>query len=277
MLSVRDILEKTIARFTRAGVDSPRLNAELLLARALGVTRGELLGAGDRKLAPGHMAKFDALAARREAREPIDYILGEREFYSRTFVVKPGVLVPRADTETIVDTLKRELPAAAGLAADIGCGSGALAITLALEFPRLRVLATDISQVALLVTRENADRLGAKVWCARMDGLGATRACFDLVVSNPPYIDPSEADGLQPEVREHEPPEALFGGKGGVEIAARLLVDTAEHLKPGGLCLFEHGFNQGKAMRALAGQAGLRGARTVQDMAGLDRVLVAHK
>ncbi|MCC7510274.1 MAG: peptide chain release factor N(5)-glutamine methyltransferase [Planctomycetes bacterium] len=277
MLSVRDVLEKTIARFTRAGVDSPRLNAELLLAHALDLTRGELLGAGDRELAPAHLAKFDALAARREAREPIDYILGEREFYSRTFFVSKGVLVPRPETETIVDTLKKEWPHAAGFAADIGCGSGALAVTLALEFPRLCVLATDISQVALLVTRENAARLGAQVRCARMDGLSAARGPFDLVVSNPPYIDPADADGLHPEVRDHEPPEALFGGKGGVETAERLLVQASEKLKPGGLCLFEHGFNQGEEMRALAGQAGLRDARTVHDMAGLDRVLVAHK
>ncbi len=277
MLSVRDVLEKTIARFAQAGVDSPRLNAELLLARALGLTRGELLGAGDRKLAPDQKAKFDALAARREAREPIDYILGEREFYSRTFVVKPGVLVPRADTETIVDTLKRELPEAAGLAADIGCGSGALAVTLALEFPRLRVLATDISQVALHVTRQNAARLGAFVHCARMDGLSAVRGRFALIVSNPPYIDPADAEGLQPEVRDHEPPEALFGGKDGVEVAARLLVQASERLAPGGLCLFEHGFNQGQVMRRLAAQAGLRQARTVQDMAGLDRVLLARR
>lgn len=262
-------------RFARAGVDAPRLNAELLLARALGVSRGYLMGAGESVLTADQQHAFDNLLARRERREPVDYILGEREFYGRPFHVQPGVLVPRPETETIIDAVKRELPGAAGLAVDIGCGSGALAITLALEFPGLRVLATDISATAVAVTRDNAARLGARVHVARMDGLSAARGPFDLIVSNPPYIDPADAEGLQPEVLAHEPHEALFGGKGGTEVAARLLTQVAQQLKPGGLCLFEHGFNQGEALRGLATEAGLKDARTLPDMAGLDRVLLA--
>lgn len=275
MLSVRHVLERAIERFARAGVDSPRLNAELLLARALGVSRGDLMGAGESVLTADQQHAFDNLLARRERREPVDYILGEREFYGRPFHVQPGVLVPRPETETIIDAVKRELPGAAGLAVDIGCGSGALAITLALEFPGLRVLATDISATAVAVTRDNAARLGARVHVARMDGLSAARGPFDLIVSNPPYIDPADAEGLQPEVLAHEPHEALFGGKGGTEVAARLLTQVAQQLKPGGLCLFEHGFNQGEALRGLATEAGLKDARTLPDMAGLDRVLLA--
>ncbi|MBX3460498.1 MAG: peptide chain release factor N(5)-glutamine methyltransferase [Planctomycetes bacterium] len=276
MLSVRDVLERAIERFARAGVDSPRLNAELLLARALGVSRGDLKGAGERELTPGQLCEFEAMQARRASREPVDYILGEREFYGRMFAVRPGVLVPRPETETMIDLLKKELPAPAGLAADIGCGSGALAVTLALEFPGLRVLATDISATAVAVTRENAARLGARLFVARMDGLSAAAGPFDLIVSNPPYIDPADAEGLQPEVLEHEPHEALFGGKGGTAIAARLLRQVAGVLKPEGLCLFEHGFNQGEALRKLATAAGLKDVRTLPDMAGLDRVLWAR-
>src|SRR5690606_17353876 len=155
-------------------------------------------------------------------------------------------------------------------------GSGALAVTLAKEFPKLRVLATDISAAALRVTADNAAKHGARIHLARMDGLSGTAGGFDLIVSNPPYIDPAEADSLQPEVREYEPPEALFGGPGGLEIARRLLKQARERLKPGGLCLFEHAFNQGARMRELAAEAGLEKIRTERDLAGLDRVLVAR-
>lgn len=275
MLSVRDVLERAIARFTRAGVDAPRLNAELLLARALGVSRGDLIGAGEHEVTQEQQRAFDEMQTRRESREPVDYILGEREFYGRVFHVRPGVLVPRPETETIIDLLKKLVPGAAGFAADIGCGSGALAVTLALEFPALRVLATDVSATAANVTRDNAIRLGARVHVARMDGLSAAAGPFDLVVSNPPYVDPLDRDGLQPEVLQ-EPHEALFGGQGGTEVAARLLTQVAQLLKPGGLCLFEHGFNQGDALRELAARAGLKEPRTLPDMAGLDRVLLAR-
>lgn len=234
------------------------------------------MGAGSHELAAEQLRAFDDMQSRRESREPVDYILGEREFYGRMFAVRPGVLVPRPETETMIDLLKKELPAPAGLAADIGCGSGALAVTLALEFPGLRVLATDISATAVAVTFENANRLGARVYLARMDGLSAAAGPFDLIVSNPPYIDPADAEGLQPEVLEHEPHEALFGGEGGTEVAARLLTQVARLLKPGGLCLFEHGFNQGETLRKLATTAGLKDARTLPDMAGLDRVLWAR-
>lgn len=275
---VRQIVEESTKRLANAGVDSPRLNAELLLAHVLDLSRGALRAMSDRPLTPEELRAFEALTKRRLSREPIDYILGEREFYSRSFIVRPGVLIPRPETETIIDIVKAEMTDASGLAADIGCGSGALTVTLAAEFPRLRVLATDISAIALGVTRENAarHRVASRVCRARMDGLSAAAVGFDLIVSNPPYIDPAEADSLQPEVRDYEPPEALFGGPGGLETARRLLKQARERLKPGGLCMFEHAFNQGERMKVLAKEAGFEDVRTERDPSGLDRVLVAR-
>ncbi len=279
MASVRDVLQQYANRFQRAGVESARLNAELLLARVLGVSRGELMALGERELTAGQHEQFAEFARRRIAREPVDYILGEREFYGRSFHVRPGVLIPRPETELIIDTVKRERPGASGWAADIGCGSGVLGVTLALEIPALRVLATDLSRHGVTVTTLNAQRLNAagRVHVARMDGLSAARGGFALIVSNPPYVDPAEASSLEPEVGEHEPAEALFGGADGTETSIRFLHQVAERLLPGGLCVFEHGFAQGERLREAAAAAGLRDARTIKDMAGLDRVLVARK
>jgi release factor glutamine methyltransferase len=279
MPTVAQVLSEYSRRFADAGVDSPRLNAELLLARTLDVDRGRLMGMGAHELAADEESRFLAMAKRRLLHEPIDYILGEREFYGRAFRVRAGVLIPRPETETIIDIVRRECSGLSGWAADIGCGSGALAVTLALELPNLRVLATDISETALQVTRENAQVHGvaSRVFCARMDGLSAARGGFVLIVSNPPYVDPADAASMQPEVRDYEPPEALFGGRGGLEIAERLLRQAAVKLNPGGHCLFEHAFNQGEAMRAIASSAGLSGVRTVNDMSGLERVLVARR
>jgi len=276
MATIREFIEQWRRRLAAAGVEDPRLNVELLLAHVLRVPRGTLISRLDESLAAPEQQRTDALCARRLAREPIDYILGEREFFGRAFAVRPGVLVPRPETETIIETLKREWPGASGLAVDVGCGCGTIGITLALEFPGLTVLATDISRDALAVARENAARLEAPVRFACMDGLSAAAGPFELIVSNPPYINPDEAEGLQPEVRDFEPPVALFGGPGGLETPGRILAQAASLLRPGGWLLFEHGFHQGEAMRKLAADAGLREVRTVKDMAGLDRVLVAR-
>jgi release factor glutamine methyltransferase len=279
MPTVTQVLSEYSKRFADAGIDSPRLNAELLLARTLDVDRGRLMGMGAHQLAADEESQFLAMAKRRLLHEPIDYILGERDFYGRVFRVRAGVLIPRPETETIIDIVRRECSELYGRAADIGCGSGALAVTLALELPNLRVLATDISETALQITCENAVGYGVlnRVFCARMNGLSAARRGFALIVSNPPYVDPADAESMQPEVREYEPPEALFGGRGGLEIAENLLRQAAVKLNPGGHCLFEHAFNQGEAMRAIASSAGLSGVHTVNDMSGLERVLVARK
>ena len=276
---IRDFISHWRTRLADAGVEDPRLTIELLLVHVLGGNRGELIARMDDILDTSTLARLEAMCARRAAREPIDYVIGEREFRARAFKVRPGVLVPRPETELIVDLALKLLPRdTQGWAADVGCGSGVLAVTLALEFPALMVLATDISETPLKVTRENAERLGVseRVCCARMDGLSAAGGGFALVVSNPPYVNPADAPTLDPEVIDHEPHEALFGGPDGLAVAQRVLAHVAERLMPGGLLLMEHGMEQGASLREAATRAGLKAPRTHPDHAGLDRILEAR-
>lgn len=268
------------AAFAAAGVDSPRLTIELLLAHVLGADRGALLGMGERELNPAQAAQLDVLCARRVRREPLAYLLGHWDFWGRRFAVRPGVLIPRPETEGVIALAKKLLsPDTRGWAVDMGCGSGVLAVTLALEFKHLRVLALDLHVAPLLVSAENARAHGvaSRVKLARMDGLAAVRPTplFDLLVSNPPYVTPEDYPGLQPEVREHEPKAALVGGKAGLELPSRLLAQMAHVAKPGAPVLMEHGMEQGAALREAAARVGLKDIRTEKDYAGLDRILVA--
>lgn len=281
MPTIRQTIDHWRAAFAAAGVDSPRLTIELLLAHVLGLERGALLGMGEHELTPVQSAQLEALCARRVRREPLAYLLGHWDFWGRRFTVRPGVLIPRPETEGVIALAKKLLPPdTRGWAVDIGCGSGVLAVTLALEFKQLRVLALDLHSMPLQVTAENARAHGvaSRLWLARMDGLGALRLepLFDLVVSNPPYVTPEDYPGLQPEVRDHEPQAALAGGPAGLEIPQRLIGQIARCAKPGALVLMEHGMEQGEALREAAQRAGLKDIRTEEDYAGLDRILVAR-
>lgn len=279
--TIRQTTDRWRAAFAAAGVDSPRLTIELLLAHVLGVDRGALLGQADRALTPAQDAQLDALCARRVRREPLAYLLGHWDFWGRRFAVRPGVLIPRPETEVIIALAKKMLPShTRGWAVDIGCGSGVLAVTLALEFKHLRVLALDLHVAPLQVTVENARAHGvaSRMSLARMDGLAAVRPepVLDLVVSNPPYVTPEDYPGLQPEVRDHEPQAALVGGPAGLEIPQRLIGQIARCAKPGAPVLMEHGMEQGAALREAAARAGLKDIHTEKDYAGLDRILVAR-
>ncbi|MBZ0136992.1 MAG: peptide chain release factor N(5)-glutamine methyltransferase [Planctomycetes bacterium] len=277
MTSIRQFIEDWRVRLQRADVDDSRLNVELLLAHGLGATRGDVRARLDESLDAEVLERLTVLCERRLKREPVDYIIGHREFYGREFHVEPGVLVPRPETELIIDLAKELLPQnASGWAVDVGCGSGVLAVTLALEFPRLRTIAADLYPTPLKVTGANAERLNARVFRARMDGLSALGGKFELIVSNPPYVKPEEYPDLEREVRDHEPEEALVGGVDGLDVAKRILADVAARLNPGGHLLMEHGMTQGEALREAATRAGLANARTVKDYAGLDRILVTH-
>lgn len=260
----------------RKGVESPRLSAELLVARALGLERLQLYLQLDRPIAEEELARARALLVRRGRHEPVAYITGQREFYGRSFDVRPGVLVPRPETELIVD-LAREAHKRSTIASvlDVGVGSGCLAITLALELGASRVVAIDISEKALAVARANAERLAAQVECVLGDGpesLGAKEP-FDLIVSNPPYIPPQDAASLAPDVRDWEPAEALYTPAGDPDHwLMRLVRACVERLSRDGLAFVELG--QGQAERALeiARQASLQ-ARTHRDYGGIERVL----
>lgn len=277
MATVRDILNQTRDELANAAIESPRLTAELIIAHVLGCARGELARHGDTPLTAAQLGRVEGLLQRRLRGEPVDYIIGYREFYGRRFAVRPGVLIPRPETETIVELCKKRLPRDfRGLALDLGTGSGCLAVTLALEFINLLVTALDLSAAALDVAGENAAALGAKITRVRANWLAPVRRAplADLIVANPPYVSLADKASLQPDVRDFEPHEALFSGEGGTAVTLALLPEIFARLKPGGLALIEFGAGQGAELAACARAADFASVELAQDLAGLERVLV---
>ena len=260
----------------KKGVEEARLEAELLVAHALGLDRLQLFLALDRPLQREEIVRGRELLARRAKHEPTAYLTGRREFYGREFHVGPGVLVPRPETELLVDLARARLAhAVAPRIADVGTGSGCIAVTLALELPGSRVHAVELVPRALEYARANAERLGAGVEFVLGDGPEALRASgpFELLVSNPPYVDPAARAGLAPEVRDYEPAEALFAPAGEPDHwARRLIAACASSLVPGGALLIELGHDQGAR---LAGWSELTGRvfRVHRDFEQLERVL----
>jgi release factor glutamine methyltransferase len=276
------LLEWTTRRFTDAAIDSPRLAAQILLAHALGIDRVQLYVQYDKPLGPDELGRYRDLVKRRLAGEPVAYLTGRQEFWSLALAVDARVLVPRRDTETLIEVVLDRAPRDEPLAiADIGTGSGAIALALARELPQARVVATDRSAEALAVARENAARLGLADRIELREGdlygaLGADER-FDIVASNPPYVPSGDIAGLAPEVRR-EPRAALDGGADGLDLLRRLATGAAAHLTlPGGLVAFEHGFDQGPAVRGLLdATSAFEPAETRADMAGQPRVTWAR-
>jgi release factor glutamine methyltransferase len=258
----------------RRGVEAPRLEAELLVAHALGLDRLRLFLELDRPVEPDEVARARELLVRRGAGEPVAYLTGVREFYGRPFRVTPDVLIPRPETELLVD-LAREHAAEGAALLDVGTGSGCLAVTLALEIPGARVVATDLSAAALAVARVNAEALGAEVELREGDGVEPARGKgpFDVVVCNPPYVVRGDAAALAPDVRDHEPALALYAPDGDPDHWVRRLADAAgELLAPGGVLLVELGYDQSERALELARSRGLA-AEVLPDLAGVPRVL----
>ncbi len=274
--------------FIEHGVQSPRLDAELLLSHALACDRVKLYMDMPRPLDATELTAVRALVVRRRKREPVAYILGRREFYMRSFELTRDVLVPRPETEILVDRALEVLPADAERALDLCTGSGVIAVTLACERPSLRVDATDLSEPALQVARGNAERLGAADRIAFLHGdLFAAlplplplpdHARYDLVVANPPYVAASELAELAPEVRQHEPPLALVSGEDGLDALRRLCAGVAQVLRPSGFALFELGAGQASAVcELLAREPALTGVSAHRDLAGIERVVQAQR
>lgn len=267
----------------RRGAAEWRLDAELLVAHALELDRLQLFLQLDRPVTAGEVARARELLMRRGKGEPVAYLTGQREFYGRAFQVGPGVLIPRPETEHLVDRareLARELAGDADAppltALDLGTGSGCIAVTLALELPA-RVIAVDVSPAALACARGNAERLGADVRFVLGDGLTAlgpeAEGAFDLLVSNPPYVDPADTAALAEDVRRHEPPEALFAPAGEPDYwVLRILDEGLGLLRAGGRVLIELGLGQSARLLPICAERGLT-ASVHRDLAGIDRVL----
>ena len=249
-MTIREALRLAAARLEQAGVPDADVDAAYLLASVLKEDTLAMRINGHRELAAPQRAAFDALCDRRAARGPLQYILGETEFMGLTFHVEPGVLIPRADTEILVEkALAWMKPGARVL--DIGTGSGAIAVSLAKLGRQAQVTAVDVSDRALEIARRNAERNGAAVEFVKSDCFSALKGRkYDMIVSNPPYISEDEMRGLMPEVTR-EPELALFGGADGLDFYRRISREAPEYLNEGGCLLFEIGWLQKDAVSAL--------------------------
>lgn len=262
--------------FARRGIDSARLDAELLVAQALGTDRVGLYLDLNRPLLEKERSAIRPLVLRRRDREPVAYILGYRDFYGRRFSVTPDVLIPRPDTETLVEHALACIPVElAYRVLDVGTGSGAIAVTIAAERPHAMVTATDISERALAVAAENATthQVGDRIRFERanlIDGGGP----YDLIVSNPPYVARPDLDALQPEVREHEPVSALEGGEDGLDVVKALLQASQRAAAVGAQMLIEVGLGQSTSVVEFAeSETSWMPVTVYRDLSRIDRVV----
>ena len=280
MPTISQLLAEARPRLTATTFGAPPREAALLLGQLLGLSEAQILAHGEREVPEETAERFRSLLERRLTGEPVAYLLGERDFYGRPFFVDPRVLIPRPETEHVVEeALAVPLPERPWIL-DVGTGSGILPITLALEIPGARTVGTDVSPGALAVASGNARRYGVS---DRTRFLGADLAHgvdlsrFDLVVSNPPYIDAGDAPSLSPEVVNFEPHVALFGPGSGDSVLARLFALLGSGLRPGIRAIVEIGFGQLDAARHHAEASGLRFAGVRHDYAGIPRVVVLER
>jgi release factor glutamine methyltransferase len=268
---------------TQAGIpsDEAALDAELLARQVLDCDRATLLTRARDPLPSAFDRLFKTLLTRRANREPLAYIVGHREFWGLEFDVTPAVLIPRPETELIVEEALASMPVrdAVGHIVDVGTGSGCLAVTLAIEFPAARVTATDISHDALAVACRNAERHNvlARVSFMQTDLLGGVSAIADLIVSNPPYVPAGDAPTLQPEVVRYEPATALFAGSDGLDVIRELLTRAHPLLASDGFLIVEFGFGQETPVREAARRAGWTVVRIRSDLQRIPRVAVLRR
>lgn len=280
--TVAAILDEATRRLREAGVADPPREASTLLAEVLGTDRGGIVARKPDPVSPEDAARFDEMVRRRARRTPLQHILGVAEFRGREFAVTADVLIPRPETEDLVQAvLDAGLPVEAQVA-DLGTGSGCIAVSLAVERPGWRVLAIDLSAGALSITAQNAAKHGVsgRVRTVERDFASVADlepgAC-DAVVSNPPYVTDEEWRGLAPEVREHEPRIALAPGPTGNEAYVDVAGAAAAMLRPGGLLALELGWKSEAAVRGIVAAAGFRGIHVRPDTRGIPRVLTARK
>jgi release factor glutamine methyltransferase len=281
-MRARDLAAAAERAFVAAGIPAAeaRLDAELLLRHVLGWDRATWVARRDDAVPPDLDARSAPLVARRIAREPVAYIRGVQAFYGREFAVGPGVLVPRPETELLIE---EGLAAVTGIAAprvlDMGTGSGCLAVTVALERPDAEVAATDVSAAALAWARRNAEAhgVGARIVWEQAGGTGRFPGPFDLVITNPPYVAAGDRPRLQPEVAAHEPATALFAGPDGLDAIRGLVPAAGTALRPGGILALEIGAGQASEVRQVVRAAGFVDVRVRDDLQGIPRIVVARR
>ena len=278
---IDEALRLASARFTKSGSDTAVLDASILLGFVTGKESLELFTCNEESLTEPQETEFEALMQRREGGEPIAYMIGEKEFWGLPFKVKPGVLIPRPDTETMIATLCALVSDKKTHAnvADLGVGSGAIIVSLLTEFPEFKGYGVDMSDTALEVTKQNAEALGVAdrltlykgSWCAPLVDE------INIIVSNPPYITTAEMDGLMVDVIDYEPTEALHAGQDGLDCYTKLIPQAYEKLAEGGLLMLEIGYLQKEDVTALMQQQDWADVKSFTDLAGRDRVIVGVK
>ena len=283
-VTLREGLAAAISRLSAANVPSPRLNAELLLMFTLGCDRAYLYAYPERKLSTHDQSRYDQALTERECGVPTQYVTGHQEFWGMDFIVTPAVLIPRPETEHVIETVLERVrverapsPADSFRILDVGTGSGCIALALAKELPSAEIHATEISTAALEIARANAARLQleARVQFHCTDVLqGLEPGAFDFVVSNPPYVGESEEDQVQLEVRKHEPHNAVFAGATGLEVIERLIPQAHESLKPGGWLVMEISGSVAERVRGLLAE--WNEVEITNDLQGIPRVASAR-
>lgn len=282
MPTLHELIATARERLREAGVSSREagLDARLLAQHVLGWDHTQLLTAEDGPVSDDFAMRYERAVIRRAQREPLAYVVGTKEFWNLSFEVSSDVLIPRPDTEVLVEAALEAIPdrTSSPRVIDVGTGSGCVAIAIATERPRVQMTATDISTSALALARKNATRLGVedRVHFVEADLLEGVEGLFDLVVANPPYVRDGDRRALQPEVREFEPSVALFGGPDGVTVLERLVHQSRARLTTGGQLMFEFGLGQEDETRELISTvAGLRMVDVKCDLQGVARVAIA--
>lgn len=273
------VLTWTKGYLAEKGIENARLEAEWMLCEALGLDRVGLYLNFDKPLTEAELSRYRAMVARRAKREPLQYILGTQEFGGLDFAVTPDVLIPRHDTEVLVAEALNRAPEKAAIL-DIGLGSGCIAVALAKALPNAAVCGVEKSPAALAVAGKNAGQNGVTVEFVEGSLFEPFQGrCFNMIVSNPPYIPTSDLEALEPEVREHEPLGALDGGADGLSFYREIIPAAPKHLHPGGWLLLEIGINQAADVTELFARSGFSDIFTAVDPAGIERVVggqIAH-
>jgi release factor glutamine methyltransferase len=274
-----------LQQLKKAEVESPRLTAELLMAFVLGWDRSRVIAFGETRLSEADQERFESLVMRRARGEPLQYIVEQQEFYGRRFWVSPAVLIPRPETEILVEKAL-ELAASRVTAArlrllDVGTGSGCIAVSMIREVPHCEVWALDISASALAIARRNAETHDAlsriRLICSDLLDCFPPAPLFDGILSNPPYGGRRQKELFQRIVLEHEPHKAIFGGESGLEVFERLIPQGAARLRPNGFMLLEIGIGQSEMVAGILHSSGLILETILEDLQGIPRCAVAHK
>jgi release factor glutamine methyltransferase len=272
-----ELVRVTAEFFADKGIESARLDAELLLAHVLGIDRLQLYLQHDRPLVPAEVDAYRELVKQRGQRVPLQHLVGEVTILDHTFVVRPGVFIPRPETETLIEACRQIGPFERIV--ELGPGTGAIGLTLLTMMDEARLYAVDVNPEAVTLTRENAERLGVaeRAEVVEGDGLQLALPPCDLLVSNPPYVPAATIDTLEPEVRDHDPRLALDGGEDGLDFIRALARPARKALRPGGWIALEHGDGQGEAVPAILLEAGFVEVRDERDLSGRPRIALGRR